>query len=96
MLPARASAHRPLPVPGLAAAVLGGLSATVPGLFSMVWLVLAAGVVALVAILSLDNGGGLGPYGVLTLLMPLGTAVLGALPGVRHWVRDRRSTRRGH
>jgi hypothetical protein len=132
---AKASVRRPPPGTAIAAAVLGALSATVPGLFFMVWLVLAgedlglqstvwllvpaglaaglvvgavllllgrawlplvvsaAAVAALVVLLSLDSGGVVGPYGVLTLLLPLAAAVLGALPDVRRWVRDRRSDR---
>jgi len=58
------------------------------------WAVLAvtAGVLSALLLYGQVSGGwGAGAFGVLTLLVPLVTTVLAALPRVRSWVAGRRS-----
>jgi hypothetical protein len=58
------------------------------------WLALvvpAGSVAALVLVERVVEGGGGRLFGILALVVPLTAAVLGALPTVRGWVRDRRA-----
>jgi hypothetical protein len=76
--------------------VLGLLAGAVLLLTARSWSVLAvtAGVLSALLLYGQASGGwGAGVFGVLTLLVPLVTAVLAALPRVRSWVDARRSAR---
>jgi hypothetical protein len=83
----------------LGCAVLAGTLVTgaVLLLIRRSWLALAlpAGVLTALVLLAFVMGGrGGGPFGVVILLVPAGTAVLAALPGVRGWVAARRQARK--
>jgi hypothetical protein len=81
---------------GLAVALVVGAVLLLLGRSWLALVVPAGAVVALVvAVFVLGDGGRLGPFAVLSVLVPLAAAVLGALPGVRQWVRDRRTPRPG-
>ena len=124
-----------IPVPAIAAAVLGVLSAFVPAVFALaafaltggdlddnVWLLIAVPIVLVLGLLTgavllltgrswwvlaasagalsallfygyASGGWGGGPFGVLTLVIPLLTTVLAVLPRVRDWVAARRGGR---
>lgn len=130
-----APVSRTPPVPAIAAAVLGLLSAFVPAVFLLAavafsggkfegsgWLLIvvpvllflgllvggvllltgrswwvlavAAGVLTALLFYGFASGGwGAGAFGVITVVVPLVTAVLAALPRVRSWVAARRSAR---
>jgi hypothetical protein len=125
------------PVPAIAAAALGLLSAFVPAVFALAavafsggqfegsaWLLIAvpivlflgllvggvllllgrswsvltgtAGVMTVLLFYGFASGGwGAGAFGILTVVVPLVTAVLAALPRVRSWVAARRGARTG-
>jgi hypothetical protein len=74
--------------------VLGLVAGAVLLLTGRSWLVLAlsAGVMTALMLVAFTLGGwGVGPFGVLGLLLPLATTVLAGLPRTRLWVTARRS-----
>lgn len=81
-----------LPPLGMSAWLAGG---AVLLLLGRSWrgLALPAAVLAVLALYGLVIGGLGGPFVLGAFLVALATAVLAALPGVRHWVAERRRLR---